>query len=206
MYECNLQARQKFAEMIERMWTKTCAFSAFAFFLCVIVQCKVVHAKRILFIAGVPSYSHQVTYRGLMLELNRRGHEIVAITTDPMKNASLTNYTEIDLHRFYKAESFPNINEIFPYDSIADAANKNPFLDTEMLFYDLIHIINRQVFKHPEVKKLYAADSNEHFDVVIVAQSATLSYNAFSYRFKAPLIGNKNNRLRTNYNTFSFKY
>ncbi|XP_012218758.2 UDP-glycosyltransferase UGT5 [Linepithema humile] len=169
------------------MWTKTCAFSTFAFFLCVMVQYKVVYAKRILFIANIPSYSHQITYRGLLLELNRQGYEIVAVTTDPIKNSSLTNYKEIDLHHFYKG--FPDVKDVMPYNGIFEARSKLSFLNTEIILWNVIHILNREVFKHPEVKKLYAANSDEHFDAVIIAQGPTASLNAFAYRFNAPLIG-----------------
>lgn len=59
------------------------------------------HAKRILVIANYPSYSHQIVYRNLYLELNKQGYEIVFIITDLIKNFSLAYYREIDLKYFY---------------------------------------------------------------------------------------------------------
>jgi len=145
------------------------------------------YAKRILVITSFPSYSHQISYRGLLLELHKQGHEIVSVTTNPIKNSSLINYTEIDLNYFYKG--FPEI-ESLPYTSVTTANLKLSLLEVEQLFlWPILHIINREVFKNPEVKRLYAADSNEHFDAVIVEQGPTISMNAFAYRFNAPLIG-----------------
>lgn len=171
------------------MWAKMDTFLRVAL-LCVTVQHDVIHAKRILFITNVPSYSHQISYRSLSLELNKQGHEIVSVTTDPMRNSSLRNYTEIDLHQLYNVSLYKHYN--LRYKSITDASVHLSYLGVEQLMWDISITFNSQVFKHPEMKKLYAADSNEHFDAVIVAQGIGPSLNAFAYRFKAPLIGKKN--------------
>lgn len=57
-------------------------------------------AARILGIFPTPSISHQVAFRPLTLELAKRGHELVVLTTDPVfaKGSSPENYTEIDVH------------------------------------------------------------------------------------------------------------
>ncbi|XP_071637179.1 UDP-glycosyltransferase UGT5-like [Temnothorax longispinosus] len=170
------------------MWTKTCIAFIIAF-LCVIVQYNVIYAKRILAISNFPSYSHQISYRALWLELHRRGHEIVSVTTDPINNSSLTNYTEIDLKYFYN-HNFPEYKTLLPYASVTKASLKLQLLEVERrMVWAALHILNREVFKKPEMKKLYAPGSNEHFDAVIVAQGPTVSMNAFAYRFNAPLIG-----------------
>ncbi|GAB1865472.1 UDP-glucuronosyltransferase 2B2-like [Camponotus japonicus] len=170
------------------MWSKICLFSIYAI-LYGIVQYNVTHAKRILVIANYPSYSHQIVYRNLCLELNKQGYEIVSVTTDPIKNSSLTNYREIDLKYFYKG--FPEFKKIIPFKNFFEAFLQLNLLDVEeSILWTAAHIVNREVFKNPEMKKLYATDSNEHFDAVIVAQGPTqISLNAFAYRFNAPLIG-----------------
>lgn len=181
----------QFAEIVGKMWTKMYTVLTIAF-LCVLVQYNVTYAKRILVISNYPSYSHQVSYRGLCLELHKRGHEIVSVTTEPMKN-SLTNYTEIDLKYFYNG--FPEYKKL-PYSTMTTASLKLQLLDVERkIIWDGLHILSREVFKNPEMKKLYVADSNEHFDVVIVAQGPSISLNALAYRFNAPLIGNKKNNI-----------
>lgn len=157
-----------------------------------IVQHKVIYAKRILIIANIPSFSHQISYRGLCLELHKRGHEIVSVTPNPIKNASLTNYTEIDLQYFY-----PLVLEYekkLPYNSVTQQAIQSPFIEGEKLYWSFLHELNLKVFENLEMKKLYAPDSNEHFDAVIVAQGPNPSLNAFAYRFNAPLIGKRNIR------------
>lgn len=53
---------------------------------------------RILAVAPLPSYSHQVAFRPIWKELSLRGHNVTLITTDPINDPSLTNLTEIDLH------------------------------------------------------------------------------------------------------------
>lgn len=197
-----VQQTVQFAEIIGRMWTKTYIVLTIVF-LCVIVQ---YNAKRILVIANYPSYSHQISYRGLCLELHRQGHEIVSVTTAPIKNSSLTNYTEIDLSYF--RDGFPEFKTL-PYTTMTTASLKLQLLDVERQFiWSALHILGREIFKNPQMKKLYAADNNEHFDAVIVAQGPSLSLNAFAYRFNAPLIGNiKNNvinKLRLILSNYSF--
>ncbi|XP_018359613.1 PREDICTED: UDP-glucuronosyltransferase 2B23-like [Trachymyrmex cornetzi] len=171
------------------MWTKVCTFLIITF--CVIIQYNVTYAKRILAISSFPSYSHQMSYRGLWLELHKQGHEIVSVTTNPIQNSSLTNYTEIDINYFYKG--FPEYKSIPYLDStirLTTAYLNLPFLEVERnLVWAAGHVLNQELFKNPEMKKLYATDSNEHFDAVIVAQGATISLNALAYRFNAPLIG-----------------
>lgn len=182
---------EQLAETVGKMWTNMNSFLVIAL-LCVIVQYNVIHAKRILFIANTPSYSHQVSYRSLCLALNKRGHEIVLVTTDPMSNSSLTNYTEINIHHLYNKNKYKTLH--LPYKSVTKAAIALPFLSLEQFIWDANVVMSREVFNHPEMKKLYAADSNEHFDAVIVAQGNCPSMNAFAHRFKAPLIGKRNTR------------
>ncbi|XP_011863824.1 PREDICTED: UDP-glucuronosyltransferase 2C1-like [Vollenhovia emeryi] len=174
--------------IVGRMWTKACVVVIIQV-LFVIVQHNVAYAKRILFVSNYPAYSHQITYRSLCLELHKKGHEIVSATTVPMKNSSLTNYTEIDLQYFYGYKDFPGIKTI-PYASLTVASLELQLLEFERtVAWPSLHVLNREVYKNPEMKKLYAVDSNEHFDAVIVAQGPTISLNALAYRFKAPLIG-----------------
>lgn len=57
-------------------------------------------ASRILAVLPTPSISHQVAFRPLILELVKRGHEVVMLTTDPIykKGEGIANLTEIDVH------------------------------------------------------------------------------------------------------------
>ncbi|XP_072754820.1 uncharacterized protein [Anoplolepis gracilipes] len=169
------------------MLSKMCLFSIYVF-LCGIVQYNMIYAKRILVITNFPSYSHQVVYRGLCLELNKQGYEIVSVTPNPIKNSSLKNYREIDLNHLYNV--LPEYKTLLTFKSITEASLQLKLLEVEeSIIWPVSHILNHMVFKNEEMKKLYATDSNEHFDAVIVAQGPTTSLNAFAYRFNAPLIG-----------------
>ncbi|EFN81471.1 Ecdysteroid UDP-glucosyltransferase [Harpegnathos saltator] len=64
-----------------------------------------------------------------------------------------------------------------------------PYLYQERILWEAANFMNYELFVHPEIKKLYAANSNEQFDAVIIEQGVNPSLNAFAYRFKAPLIG-----------------
>ncbi|KAL0860389.1 hypothetical protein ABMA27_009784 [Loxostege sticticalis] len=68
--------------------------------VCVIFFTCASEAARILAYYPTPSISHQVVFRPLTLELVKRGHEVVVITTDPIfsKGDAPANLTEIDLH------------------------------------------------------------------------------------------------------------
>lgn len=54
-------------------------------------------SARILAVAPLPSYSHQVAYRPIWRELSLKGHNVTVITTDPMNDPHLVNLTEIDI-------------------------------------------------------------------------------------------------------------
>jgi len=112
----------------------------------------------------------------------------VSITTDPVNNSSLTGYKEIDLSYFYKGfQEYKTI--IGTMKDFTIICLERSYMEVERLIWSAVHIMNTYLFKDPEVQKLYAADSGEHFDAVIVAQGPTASMNAFAYRFHAPLIG-----------------
>ncbi|XP_053619948.1 UDP-glycosyltransferase UGT5-like isoform X6 [Plodia interpunctella] len=63
-------------------------------FLCCVYS---FNAARILFVIPTPSISHQTPIRPVFLELARRGHDVVVITTDPV-TGTIPNLTQIDMH------------------------------------------------------------------------------------------------------------
>lgn len=52
-----------------------------------------------------------------------------------------------------------------------------------------------RIYEFPQIRKLYAPDSNEKFDVVIAETLFTPGIYAFAHRFNAPLIGKKKQEL-----------
>lgn len=61
-----------------------------------------VSGARILGIAPMPSFSHQMAFRSIWRELSLRGHEVYVLTTDPQNDPRLVNLTEVSLRHCYK--------------------------------------------------------------------------------------------------------
>ncbi|XP_025162998.1 UDP-glucuronosyltransferase 2B9 [Harpegnathos saltator] len=149
-----------------------------ASFLCVV---KLTEGARILAIVAVPSYSHQIAFHPIWAALSRRGHQVVLFTTDPIGDPSLTNLTEIDFRHTY--DVIKNIDYAklrYTYDWMT--------LQQGILQYKSLAIIE-EIFKHAEVRKLYAPNSGEKFDVVLAEAVITPGLYALAHRFNAPLIG-----------------
>jgi len=138
----------------------------------------ITNAGRILVIIPTPIYSHQIVFQSLCLALNRRGHELIIATPQPIKDSTLTNYTEI---------------EFSPSHSLIKQYKKNvPQLSlTDLLKFGwtLTHKISISILDNPKLKKLYHSNSNEKFDAVILELVGYPSLSIMSYRFNAPLIG-----------------
>ncbi|XP_046737916.1 UDP-glycosyltransferase UGT5-like [Diprion similis] len=138
-------------------------------------------ASRILGIFPTPSISHQVVFRGLTLALRERGHELVILTTDPVNNPNLTNYKEIDLHALY---------DVFTKDVDWIASREketwSEVFDTYML---KLESECDDILGHPELRKLYAPDSGEKFDLLLIEMLFYPSLMPLATRFDVPVIG-----------------
>ncbi|KAF2900030.1 hypothetical protein ILUMI_06155 [Ignelater luminosus] len=132
-------------------------------------------SARILGIASVPSFSHQIVYRPIWRELSLRGHNLTVLTTDPMRDPTLTNLTEIDMSISYKTWNEANFNEI----------SKLGFFKMMNKFMSLSYDLMEEQLLLPEVQKLLKSET-EHFDLIMLEFSPSLS--AFSQRFDCPLI------------------
>ncbi|XP_012263253.2 UDP-glycosyltransferase UGT5-like [Athalia rosae] len=149
----------------------------YSFAICFLSLLQFGNGYRILSICSRASFSHQIVFRGLTLALNKRGHEIVAITTDPMNDPKLKNYTEIDVSHLYKSNLKVNIAD---------------FTDWPALFPDISEGLNLQtveIFEHPDFKKLYAANANEKFDLILLELLYWPAFYPLAKRFDAPIIG-----------------
>lgn len=78
-----------------------------------LILCYTCETARILAVVPIPSFSHQMAYRPLWKELSHRGHQVVLLTTDPIKDSTLINLTEIDMHGSYEILTEINFNDIF---------------------------------------------------------------------------------------------
>ncbi|XP_018352955.1 PREDICTED: UDP-glucuronosyltransferase 1-9-like [Trachymyrmex septentrionalis] len=139
----------------------------------------ITNAGRILVIIPTPLYSHQLVFQSLCLALNRRGHELVVVTPQSIKDSTLTNYTEIELP---------------PLDYLIKQYKENvqrqvSITDLLKFGWTLTYKMSIIIFDNPKLKKLYHSNSNEKFDAVILESIAYPSLSIMSYRFNAPLIG-----------------
>ncbi|KAK5639821.1 hypothetical protein RI129_010632 [Pyrocoelia pectoralis] len=151
----------------------------FVLFLC--VRPKEQNGARILGIVPTPSYSHQVVFQPIWIELALRGHQLTVLTTDPINNSSLTNLKEIDLGFAY---DFWNVKHNFTHMIRTAPDSLLKFIDRYVEMVD--DIVDNQL-AHPEVKTLIQ-NKSEHFDLLMLEYSFP-SLTVFSERFKCPFIG-----------------
>ncbi|XP_063221504.1 UDP-glycosyltransferase UGT5-like [Bacillus rossius redtenbacheri] len=143
------------------------------------------HAKgaRILAVFPTPSISHQVVYRALSLELSRRGHQLVVVTPDPIREPQLANYTEVDVSCMYKpfreTNNFSSIRQ-------EQKAKYEIFKTIILSGNDMCETI----MGHEAVQAMIDPNNTkEHFDLVILEWLITPCTAAFGHRFSAPMIG-----------------
>ncbi|XP_076388109.1 uncharacterized protein LOC100874899 [Megachile rotundata] len=152
------------------------------FVLCALCAIEKTRSAKILALVPVPSFSHQVPFRKLMLELQKRGHEVVYATTHPIPNVNLKNFTQIDLSSINA--DFKTVNFMqFRFDGLTwiEVLEKRILSACESFM--------ENVFNNSEMKRLYAADSDAKFDVVLAEFSYVPSIYSMAHRFDAPLIG-----------------
>ncbi|XP_017775571.1 PREDICTED: UDP-glucuronosyltransferase 2B7-like [Nicrophorus vespilloides] len=114
-----------------------------------------------------------------MKELANRGHEVVIITTDPMKE-KIQNLKEIDVSFAYKVYKKHNTSKII------NENNRNPF----KLINDFMRVMSDtaiQELEHTEVHKIIN-NENEHFDLLMVEYMIP-TFLAFKHRFNCSMIG-----------------
>ncbi|KAK5637757.1 hypothetical protein RI129_000057 [Pyrocoelia pectoralis] len=140
-------------------------------------------AARILGIVPSPSYSHQVVFQPLWRELSLRGHQVTTLTTDPIKDSTLTNLTEIDLHFSYEAWNKIVMENVLSY-------NDNVF-GAMLQFMTQIFDITDEQLRDTSVQKLLKPLMTAMFAFVEKFQCpfiSMLSMDGFSDHYK--LIGN----------------
>lgn len=142
-------------------------------------------AARILAIIPVPSYSHQVAFQSIWSALSRRGHEVIVLTTNPINDPSLTNLTEINCQESY--ETLEGANHV-------ESMRKYTWITLERIqMFDIGHTLTENIYKHPEVRKMYALNSNQKFDLIIAEVVKTPGLYPLAHRFNAPIIGKNKN-------------
>ncbi|XP_071879136.1 UDP-glycosyltransferase UGT5-like [Bombus fervidus] len=152
------------------------------FILCVLYIAKQSKCYKILAIVPTPSYSHQMSYQRLWLELHKRGHEVVLVTWHPIPNIKSPNFTQIDISQSYGSiSSLDFVQMRFKGKRWLDIVEEEMFTVTE--------VVAELLLNSTELRKLYAPESNATFDVYLTEFLCTPSTYAFAHRFNVPMIG-----------------
>ncbi|KAK9892170.1 hypothetical protein WA026_018372 [Henosepilachna vigintioctopunctata] len=138
----------------------------------------VVTCARILVFTYIPSVSHQNVFRSVWKHLSLRGHEVVAIATDPIRDPTLTNLTEIDVSVGYE------IFKKFDYSHLTKS-NIGLFSLVEKFHDSFIHALELEI-NTEEFQGLLQKPSN-YFDLIIV-ESALPAAFGIQNKFKAPML------------------
>lgn len=134
-------------------------------------------SAKILTIFPIPFKEHQSVYRPLIESLHNNGHHITLMTTNPSREASFENVTEIDLSFVYSTNI---LNELRDGDLEGSEMLKTVFNVMRKLF--------EAELKSPQVQSLLN-NHKEYFDLVLVEWSGSSSLmNIFAHQFKAPLV------------------
>ncbi|KAI4468009.1 UDP-glucosyltransferase [Holotrichia oblita] len=137
-----------------------------------------VQCANILFVGMYPSLNHQSYFQPIWKELSLKGHQVVALTPNPIGDPGLINLTEIDLSEAYHIAGLKSFPTIISKDlSSKDGLNR---------VFELMEKIVIKELMNPEVRILIA-DKRRIFDVVIVEVHYPALF-AFSTKFKCPLI------------------
>lgn len=140
-----------------------------------------IHSANILFFTIVPSLSHQLFLRSIFRELSLRGHNVTAVTTDPLRDKTLVNLTEIDVGFLH--DKFKLLSEEFP-------AEQSLFYTVyRILFYT--RVATQSIYEKEHVLNVL---KYQQFDLVIVENVSPLAF-AIVGNTKTPLIGNKVRKL-----------
>ncbi|CAD1475738.1 unnamed protein product, partial [Heterotrigona itama] len=160
------------------------------FVLCVLCVAKQSECYKILAIIATPSYSHQIPFRRLWLELHNRGHEILLVTTDPIPNINSTNFTQIDVSQSYKIFRALNLIEM--------KLNGDSWLQIiENYGIPITLDCAENVFNNTEFKKVYAPDSDAKFDILLTEYQYGPAIVGLAHRFNVPIIGLTSSGLNT---------
>ncbi|XP_017774665.1 PREDICTED: UDP-glucuronosyltransferase 2B1-like, partial [Nicrophorus vespilloides] len=138
-----------------------------------------VYSARILGAFTTPSISHQIVFLPIMKELAARGHEVIIITTDPIKEDVPPTLRQINVSFAYNLwnNDLENIIEDTKYNPVK-------LMDT---FINVLNDINSRVLEHPDVQTLVHGNADK-FDLFIVEYLIPTLYS-LKHKFDCPMIG-----------------
>ncbi|RZC42691.1 2-hydroxyacylsphingosine 1-beta-galactosyltransferase-like [Asbolus verrucosus] len=133
---------------------------------------------RILCIFPTPFYSHQSFFQPVWRELSLRGHEVTVITTNPLKNVTLTNLKQIDLSFTYKL-----VYEDHDMQHVINTESNLLKLMKHVFF--IMNNMTSEQLQHPQIRELIKDDDN--FDVMIV-EAHVPAWFGFAKKYNCPVI------------------
>lgn len=134
------------------------------------------NAYRILGICPTPAKSHQMFFHTLMQALASQGHELVLLTTDPIKTDN-PNITQIDWSSSYHSQF-----------SQANWAHVRGLSVIKLALHDIPDVLDKSL-SHPTIASMIKNYQNDHFDAVIVEYVGYTPMYAFAELYNAPMIG-----------------
>ncbi|CAL7945096.1 unnamed protein product [Xylocopa violacea] len=152
------------------------------FWLCILSVSKQSEASRILIVFGAPSISHQIPFLPLWNELSKRGHELVIVAPDVLLDTNSTNIRHISTR-----SSYSHYKKISYIQQRLNGVSWMKFVKNNA--FDLISTFTHYTFNNSEVRKLYAPDSAEKFDLIMIEMLIMHCCFALAHRFNAPVIG-----------------
>lgn len=136
-------------------------------------------ASRILAIFPTPSISHQIVFRPLILDLVKRGHEVIMLTTDPIfkKGDGPANLTEIDVHDL----SYTIHKEELLLADVTKGSKEDLQAQMEAIFLLMQKVFEQQILTN-EVQSLIK-DKTKTFDLLML-EAYFSPLLAFSHVYK----------------------
>ncbi|CAH2084978.1 unnamed protein product [Euphydryas editha] len=124
--------------------------------------------------------SHQVVFRHVTKELARRGHEVLAITTDPLPKGEVpANLTEVDVHDV----SYKHWEELF---LVHTGDRNNVQQQIDMIFEKIATTVNIQM-ETPAVQKALSNKPKKHFDLLLL-EAMYRPLLGIGHMFDAPIV------------------
>ncbi|KAG7306656.1 hypothetical protein JYU34_008074 [Plutella xylostella] len=133
---------------------------------------------RILSVIPTLSRSHYIDGRRILLELARRGHEIVSISCFEEKDAP-PNFTwvQIEISSFFDA--IPDMKE--------ELYKKMDFFRGQERLWRFTNQLSEYIVNKPILKKFIEEDQS-HFDLVLAEEFYQEVFYVFAHKYKAPLV------------------
>lgn len=136
-----------------------------------------VNCAKILGVFYFPSISHQFVFQSIMKGLSEQGHEITFVTTDPLRDSSLVNFTEIDISEGYDMYQ--------TFDASKFGRTLNVYQTTSMIT-EGAEVLIRIVMKNEHTQELLRKPSDA-FDLILMEAHFPFFYGLLR-KFRAPFI------------------